>query len=343
MKKKMILLGTCLLLVAGCGKEIPKLKDGSEAIVTFDKGKISANELYNEIKDTYGLSTLINMVDKNILEKEYKKDLEDAKSSAKSQIEQIEKQYGDDALSAVQQYTGFSSMEDYQDYLYIAYLQNLAVEDYAKNQISDSEIQKYYDEKVYGDIKVSHILITPDVKDDMSDDEKTKAEEKAKKEADKLIKELKEAKDVSKKFKELAKKSSDDESTSENGGDLGYINTDTLSSDYDGFADAAYKLKDGEYTTEAVKTTLGYHIILRVKTKEKAKLDDVKDKIKETLSEELINNDATTSINALQEIRKKYGVEIKDSELNKQYSNYIQNSLSKALEQNKSTTENTES
>ena len=339
MKKKVILLGACLLLVAGCGKTIPKLKDGSEAIVTLKKGNISADELYKEIKDTYGLSALMNMIDKKILEKEYKDELEDAKSSAQSQVEQIEEQYGENALAAVQQYTGYATMEAYQDYLYIAYLQNLAVEDYAKKQISDSDIQKYYDEKVYGDIKVSHILITPAVKDDMSDDEKTKAEEKAKKKADEIIAKLKDAKDVSKTFKDLAKKNSDDDATKDNGGDLGYINTDTLSSDYDGFADAAYKLEDGKYTTEAVKTSLGYHIILRVKTKEKAKLDDVKDKIIETLSTELINNDATTSINALQEIRKKYDMDIKDSELNKQYSNYVQNALSQALEQNASANE----
>ncbi len=339
MKKKIIVLGACMLLVAGCGKTIPKLKDGSEAVVTFKKGNISANELYNEVKDTYGLSTLITMIDKQILEKEYKDDLEDAKSSAKNQIEQIKSQYGDNALSAVQQFTGFSTMEAYEDYLYIAYLQNLAVEDYAKDQIKDSDIEKYYNESIYGDIKVSHILITPEVKDDMSEDEKTKAEEKAKKEAEKLIKKLDEAEDASKEFKTLAKKNSDDAATSENGGDLGYINTDTLSSDYEGFADEAYKLNDGEYTKEPVKTSLGYHIILRVKSKEKAKLEDVKDKIIDTLSNELISNDATTSINALQDIRKKYGMEIKDSELSKQYSNYIQNSLSKAIEQNSSSTE----
>ena len=328
-----------MLLVAGCGKTIPKLKDGSEAVVTLKKGNISANELYSEIKDTYGLSTLVNMIDKTILEKEYKDDLEDAKSSAKTQIDQIKSQYGDNALSAVQQFTGFSTMEAYEDYLYIAFLQNLAVEDYAKDQIKDSDIEKYYNENIYGDIKVSQILITPEVKDDMSDEDKTKAEEKAKKEAEKLIKKLDDAEDVSKTFKELAKKNSDDEATNENGGDLGYINTDTLSSDYDGFADAAYKLNDGEYTKEPVKTSIGYHIILRVKSKEKAKLEDVKDKIIETLSNELISNDATTSINALQDIRKKYDMEIKDSELNKQYSNYIQNALSQALEQNSSSTE----
>lgn len=339
MKKKILVLMLCLFLVAGCGKTIPKLKDGSEAIVSLEKDNISVDDLYNEIKDTYGLSTLVNMVDKKILEKEYKDDLEDAKKSAESQIDQLKDYYKDNVLSAIQQYTGYSTIEAYQDYLYLAYLQNLAINDYAKAQIKDSEIETYYKDEVVGDIEVSHILITPEVKDDMSDEDKTKAEEKAKKKAEELIKKLKEAKDVKKEFKNLAKSNSADEATNEKGGSLGYINKDTLSSDYNGFADAAYKLEDGKYTTEAVKTSLGYHIILRTKTKEKAKLNDIKDSIKEKLATELVSNDATTAINALQDIRKKYNMEIKDSELKKQYSNYIQNSLTKAIETNSASEE----
>ena len=54
-----------------------------------------------------------------------------------------------------------------------------AITDYAKDQIKDKEIKKYYDEKIKPDIKVSHILITADVKDGMSEEEKTAKEEVA--------------------------------------------------------------------------------------------------------------------------------------------------------------------
>ena len=157
MKKKIVVLMLCTFLLAGCGKSIPTLKDGSQAVVSLKKGNISVDDLYNEIKDTYGLSTLVNMVDKKILEQEYKDDLDDAKKSSESQIKQLEEYYGDKALSTVQQYTGYSSMDAYQDYLYLAYLQNLAIKDYAKKQIKDSDIEKYYIEEIFGDIQVSHI------------------------------------------------------------------------------------------------------------------------------------------------------------------------------------------
>ena len=60
----------------------------------------------------------------------------------------------------------------------------------------------------------------------------------------------------------------------------------------------------------------------------KAKYDDVKDSIKTTLAKELISTDSTIVVKGLQEMRKKYDVEIKDEKLKTQYANYIQNSLS---------------
>ena len=47
MKKKILVLCMCLILTSGCGKQIPKLKNGEEAVVTInEKNKISVDELY---------------------------------------------------------------------------------------------------------------------------------------------------------------------------------------------------------------------------------------------------------------------------------------------------------
>ncbi len=329
MKKKVFILGMCLILSTGCGSKIPKLEDGKEAVVSFEDGSmISVDDLYNEVKENYALEALVNMVDKKILESEYKDSIEDANTYADSTMKSLEENYKDDLLQMIQYYTGYQTVEAYRNYVYLSHLQQEATEDYAKSQITDKDINSYYKDSVYGDIEISHILITPETTDSMTDDEKKTAETNAENKAKDLIKELKNADDVKAKFEELAKANSQDESTAKNGGSLGYINYGTLSSDYDSIIDAALKLKNGAYSTSAIKTSLGYHIILRTNQKEKAKLDDVKDTIIEKLSNKLVSDDSTTSVKAMQELRKKYGVEIQDSELKTQYANYIQNSLS---------------
>ena len=327
--KNIMLLLLVGVLITGCGKT-PQLKNGEEAVVTIKNGGISADDLYKELKDSYGLQALVNLIDKQILEKEYKKDIKDAENYAKSTIDSMINGYGGEKelLTAIQNYTNYSTIEAYQDSLYLSYLQNLAIEDYAKEQIKDKDIKDYYKNKIENDIEVSHILITPKVTDKMSAEEKSKAETDALNKAKEVIGKLKKSKNVKDDFKALAKEYSEDAATKDQGGSLGAINKDTLGSTYDNLVNAAYKLKDGKYSTEAIKTSLGYHVIIRTKTKDKAKLEDVESSIKETLAKELISKDSTVVVKGLQAIRKKYDVEIKDEKLKTQYANYIQNSLS---------------
>jgi foldase protein PrsA len=328
MKKKIIVLGLCTLMVCGCGKTIPTLSNGDEAVVTFENGDmISVNDLYNDLKDNYALDSLVNLIDKKILEDKYKDNLDSANEYADSTMDSLETNYGDDLLTAIQTYTSYSTIEAYRNYVYLSYLQNLAVEDYAKEQITDKEIKSYYKKNIYGDILVDHILVTPNVADDATDDEKTAAEDEAKEKINTIIAKLKESSDVKTTFTELAKEYSEDESTKEDGGSLGYINDGTLSSSYDEILEAALKLKDGEYSTEVITTELGYHVILREASKEKAALEDVEDSIRETLANDLLTDDSTISTKAMQALRKSYGVDIIDSEIQSQYATYIQNAL----------------
>lgn len=328
MKKKAIVLGICTLMVCGCGKTIPTLENGTEAVVTFSNGeKISVDDLYNDLKSNYALDSLMNLVDKKILEDRYKDNLESAKEYAESTMKSLEENYGDDLLSAIQSYTSYSTIEAYENYVYISYLQNLAVEDYAKTQVAEKDMKEYYEKSVYGDVLVDHILVTPDVKDDATDEEKTKAENEAKEKINTIIAKLKESKNVKETFTELAKEYSEDESTKNDGGSLGYINDGTLSASYDEILKAAFQLKDGEFSTEVITTELGYHVILREASKEKANYEDVKDSIRETLADNLLSEDTTISTKAMQNLRKEYGLEIVDSEIQSQYARYIQNAL----------------
>lgn len=344
MKKKIIVLALIVTLLSGCGGKIPTLSNGDEAVVTLKDGSmISVQELYDSVKDDYALTALVNLVDKKILEEVYKDQLEEAEENADSTMTQLESYYGDNLLSIIQQKTGYQSLDGYRNYIYIAYLRNLAIEDYSKDQVTEKQIKKYYEDEIVGDIKVSHILITPEVTDDMTDEEKEEAEKEAKEKAEALIDELNKTdeKEIADKFAELAKEQSQDETTKDNGGSLGFINKNTLSDDYAELVDAAYKLKDGKYSSKVVTTELGYHIVLRTESKEKASLDEVKDQILEELGAEYLSKNQVAAVEALREIRKENDFEIVDSELKSQYATYIQNELAyyQQLQEQSSTTE----
>lgn len=340
MKKKIIVLGMCALMVCGCGKSIPKLSNGEEVVASIKDGKdISVNELYNDLKKSYALNSLINLIDKKILEDKYKDNLQSANEYVDGTMKSYEEYYGDQFLSLLQSQTSFSSIEAFRDSLYIDYLKRQAITDYAKEQITEKEIKNYYEKNIYGDVLVNHILVTKNVKDDASEEDKNKADEEAKNKINTIITKLKESKNALETFKELAKEYSEDESTKNEGGSLGYINKGTLSSNYDELLKAAFNLKNGEFSTEIITTSLGYHVIFREDSKEKAKIEDVTDSIKETLGTELSGKDATISIKAMQELRKNYGVEINDSEIKTQYANYIQNALTQANQANQQKTE----
>lgn len=333
-----------MTLLSGCGaKTIPTLENGDQAVVTFNENaKISVTDFYKQMKDKYGTEVILNMIDKMILEKKYADSTEEAHKNADSVMSQLETSYGDKLLSAIQTYTGYQTLDEYKDYVYLSYLQNKAAEDYAKDNIGEKDIKKYYNDEIKPDIKVSHILISVNYASDASDDDKTKAKNEAKAKAQEALDKLKAA-DKSKiadTFSELAKEYSNDDSSKNDGGSLGFINTDTLGSNYNNLVTEAYKLKDGEYSSNIVETELGYHLVYRTETKEKAKLEDVRDKIIDSLVSDYLSKNQEAYIKSMQAVRKEYGMNIIDDDLNTNYTNYIQNSLLKIQENKKNSSSN---
>ena len=341
MKKKIVLAMALTLLLTGCGK-VPKLENGKDAVVSFENGdKISVDDLYNELKDKYALSILINMIDKKVLEETFPDNKEKAEKAAESYVSALKENYETEEkfLAAIQQYYGYSTIDEYKAQVYLSHMQSYAVEAYAKDKLTDSEIESYYKD-MKPDIEVNHILITPQVTDKMSDDEKKKAETEAETKAKSIIEELKKLvkddKSVNDAFTELAKKYSEDEATKEKGGSLGQINETTLGSNYTNLVKEAYELKDNAYSTKVIKTELGYHVIMRAKTYDKKELKDVKDQIIETLAKNKVSKDNTIAVNALQHYRKEKGVKIEDDTLATQYSNYISNTLASLTQKDNS-------
>lgn len=311
--RNLLCISLAVLMLAGCGK-IPKLKDGSELVIELDGLKMTTEEFYQKLKDNYGTYTLINSIDELLLNKVYETD-STLKTKIESQITTMKNQFGSDFEDAINYYYGVSNEKQLYDYIEMAFKREYAIEDYAKTLISDKDIEKYYNEKAIGDIKASHILIKSEATDDMTSDEKKKAEEDALNKAKEVIKKL----NNGEKFEDLAKEYSEDSSASD-GGNLGYFNRGEMVSE---FEEAAIKLEVGKYTTTPVKTQFGYHIILKTDQKDKPELNEIKEEIRKTLVDELIANTENISAFALEWLREKNDLKIYDAELKIKYDHYM--------------------
>lgn len=323
MKKSKILLGSAiimagLLLTTGCGKT--KLKNGEEVAIKVNGKDITADTLYNELRKKYAKNIIIDDIDEKIFEVMYKNDKE-IEEKVNKQMEYIKSQYSDNYEETLKNY-GYEDEDELKDQLRLNFQREQAVDDYIKDSITEKELKKYYDEEVAGDISAKHILI----KVKSATDTEGLEDEEAKKKAKEIIKKLDEGEDFSK----LAKENSDDTGSASSGGDLGYFNKGDMVKE---FEEAAYDLRVNEYTKDPVKTTYGYHIILKTGEKDKGKYKDIKKELKDKLVEKKKEEDKTITITSLDAIRKNYKLKFKDSKLKKVYKEYIDEQIEQAEKQ----------
>lgn len=285
---------------------IATLKDGTQPVVKVNGETITADFLYEEMKKNYSISYLIEYIDKAILDKKYEETDEmkdEIEKTAQSYFDMYEQYYGMDEATFLSQ-NGFESKEQFLNVLKLDYRRKLYYDDYLKSQITDEQIQEYYDENVYGDINTQHILVS--VNDDMSDED-------AKKLAEEIIDKLNEGKS----FDEVREEYKDSV-TYEN---LKYVafNANLESS----FLEALEKLDENSYTKEPVKTSYGYHVIYRTDQKEKPSLEDVKDSVIEELCDELDASDENLYNKTLVKMREEAGLDFSDSVMKEKYEEYI--------------------
>lgn len=285
---------------------IATLKDGTQPVVNVNGETITADFLYEEMKKNYSISYLVDYIDKAILDKKYEETeemKEEVEKTAQNYFDMYNQYYQMDEATFLAQ-SGFESREQFIDALKLDYRRKLYYEDYLKSQITEEQIQKYYDEEVYGDINTQHLLVS--VNDDMSDED-------AKKLAEEIIGKLNEGKS----FEEV-KEEYKDKVTYEN---LKYVafNANLESS----FLEALKGLSENSYTKEPVKTSYGYHVIYRTDQKEKPKLDDVKDSIIEKLSDELNASDENLYNKTLVKMREEAGLDFSDTVMKEKYEEYI--------------------
>ncbi len=309
---------TLIMLTVGC-KNKTSLKEGNDTLVSFKDSSlnIKTSDLYENLKEKYGINTLIDMLDKKILDKEYK-DSDEIKSYVDTQVNSLKNYYNsnEEFLQYINNY-GYKDEDELREYFKLNYKRNLAVEDYLEGKITDKEIDDYYNDKIMGDITGSHILIEVSTTDSMTDEEKRTAKEEAKTKADEALKKIKDGTS----FEDVAKEYSQDEATNKNGGKMGTFNPNTL----DDVTRQAYeKVKVGSYS-DVIETEYGYEIFLKEKEAEKPKKDEVKSYIIETLRDEKLAQDSKLQYEGLKAIREKYGFEIKDDDLELYYENTMNN------------------
>lgn len=324
MKKTLTFLVALILVIStlGCGKST-NLEGGDKNLVTFEDSSlnIKTNDLYEKLKDKYGINFLIDMIDEKILNKEYI-DSDEINDYVKIQVDTLRNYYKTEAefLEYINNY-GYKDVSELEEYFKLNYKRNLAIKDYLESTLSDDDIKKYYDEKIMGDITGSHILIEVNITDSMTEDEKRTAKDDALKKANEAIQKLKDGTT----FSEVAKEYSTDAATKDNGGKMGTFNPleldDVTRQEYEG-------LEVGAYSTEAVETEYGYEIFFKESEKEKPSLDEVKSTIIEKLSDEKLATDSTLQYKGIEAIREKYGFSIQDEDLEVYYENTMNNLLS---------------
>jgi len=318
MKKiKFISLLFVLTLLMGCGKA--KLEDGKELVLELKGMKMTANDFYDDLKEEAGLATLVQNIDSYVLNNKYETTTS-LKNEINSTIASYKEQYGDQYLEAINYYSGSNFTNDTQlfDYILANYKRELLISDYAKSIVTDEEIEKYYNEKAVGDMRAKHILITAVKTDDMTETEIADAEKEALNKAKDLITQLDNGAD----FEELAKSNSSDTGSASNGGDVGYFNRGQMVEE---FEEATIALEVGKYTKTPVKTTYGYHIILKTEQLDKKTLEESKDSITNTIAQEKQETIANIYAFAIEAAMNEYELKIYDSGMKELYDNYMLN------------------
>lgn len=289
---------------------IATLKDGTQPVVKVGDITYTADDLYENMKDYYSVSLLLDQIDSDLLTDLYPEDdemTEEVKSNAEYYINMYEQYYGyteEEFLSK----NGFSSYDAFLEYLRLDYRRGLYLDDYVENNLTDKEIQTYYDDNVFGDINTQHILVEVS----SSDDDGKLSDDDAKALAEEIITKLNDGTSW-----ETIQKDYEDKITYE---DLSYQSWDA--SLEDSFMTALKDMDDNSYSEEPVQTSYGYHVIYRLDQKEKPSLEDSKEKIIEKLVTDKKSEDSNLLYKSLIALREENNIEFSDTVMKSKYDEY---------------------
>ena len=301
-------LATILVVILIWPDRIAKLENGLEPVASIDGLTITAEDLYEDMKEIYSVSSLLDKIDNKVLEEKYPENDEmndELQEEAENYYNMYNQYYGISKEEFLAK-NGFGSERAFIEYLRLQYRRSKYTDDYVKGLITDKEINNYYEDKVYGDINTKHILVKVD----------SNATDENKKNAENLAKEIISKLNEGKTFDEV-KEEYKDQITYE---ELGYkAYNASLESAY---MEAMQKLENNSYSKEPVKTSYGYHVIYRIDQKEKPALEDVKEEIITSLVEEKKSEDTYIQYKALEKMREDVNLKFTDTVLEKKYETY---------------------
>ena len=318
-----IIVLVAALILTLCLKRVPRISEGKQVFATITGKTITADDLYEELKEENGYDALINIIDSYIADKEVEITEENEKyvQEVVDYYKEYAEYYGTDLATFLASYAGLPGItteEELYNYVLEDYKKTLVVTNYLAEEATEEELKEYYKENYSDKLTVKHILIEVDAEAEDAE----KADKDAYNKAKDLIKKIKkiDSKKLDKEFEELVEDNSDDTATYSDGGLIKEFSKKDVVEE---FWNASEKLKDGEFTTEPVKTTYGYHIILKVSSTPVEKFKEIKDKVKTAYAESLLAEDSTLMIKTWDEIRKQYKLSIKDGFMKKTYKQTI--------------------
>ena len=139
---------------------ISQLKNGEEKVVSIDNYTITADTLYESLKNMGSVYIIINEIDAKILDNLYETTdemIEEVTSEANYYLNTASNYYGY-SVTAFLSSNGFTSFEDFKNNLILEYKRNLYLTDYLKKEITEEEVKNFYND-LTGAMSGKYILI----------------------------------------------------------------------------------------------------------------------------------------------------------------------------------------
>ena len=282
-------LAALLVLLSGCQTK----QANSSTVATYSGGQVTQASLYKELKQSPTTKTVLaNLLIYRALDHAYGKSV--STKAVNTTYDSYQKQYGENFTSFLTQ-NGFSKAS-FRQSIRTNLLSEVALKKLKK--VTNSQLKeawKTYQPKV----TVQHILTS---------DEAT---------AKQVISDLAAGKD----FTTLAKTYSIDTATKDNGGKTSF---EATSKSFDStFKDAAYKLKNGDYTQSPVKVTNGYEVIKMVNHPAKGSFESNKEALTANVYAKWSRNSSVMQ-RVISQVLKDQHVTIKDKDLSDALDSYKQ-------------------